>query len=160
MKNDSVIRLVAFLGVFAILTTAELFAPRRRLTTSKSRRWFANLTIVALNPLSVALVYPVLPVGLALLASEQSWGLLNRLALPYWLEVLIGVVVLAPGTPLGHHPRDQQQLRVQPALVGPAAGHLQGSARQGAYGYGDRPIAIPRSTKAFPAAPFGPSVRG
>ncbi|MFO7642949.1 MAG: sterol desaturase family protein, partial [Desulfosarcina sp.] len=94
MKNDTVIRLVAFLGVFAILTTAELFAPRRRLTTSKSRRWFANLTIVALNPLSVALVYPVLPVGLALLASEQSWGLLNRLALPYWLEVLIGVVVL------------------------------------------------------------------
>jgi sterol desaturase/sphingolipid hydroxylase (fatty acid hydroxylase superfamily) len=94
METDTIIRLGAFLGVFAILSTGEVFAPRRRLTTSKSRRWFANLAIVALNPLSVALVYPVLPVGLALLASEQGWGLLNQWALPYWLEVLIGVVVL------------------------------------------------------------------
>jgi sterol desaturase/sphingolipid hydroxylase (fatty acid hydroxylase superfamily) len=94
MEIDKIIRFGAFLVVFALLSTAELFAPRRRLTTSKSRRWFANLTIVALNPLSVALVYPVLPVGVALLASEQSWGLLNQLAWPYWLEVLIGVVVL------------------------------------------------------------------
>jgi sterol desaturase/sphingolipid hydroxylase (fatty acid hydroxylase superfamily) len=86
--------LIAFLSAFAILTTAELFAPRRPLTTSKSRRWFANLAIVALNPLSVALVYSVLPVGVALFASEQSWGLLNLLALPYWVEVLIGVLVL------------------------------------------------------------------
>ncbi|MFO7714929.1 sterol desaturase family protein [Desulfosarcina sp.] len=94
METDTIIRLGVFLGVFAILSTAEVFAPRRRLATSKSRRWFANLTIVALNPLSVALIYPVLPVGVALLASEQSWGLLNQLALPYWLEVLIVVVAL------------------------------------------------------------------
>ena len=94
MHTDTLIRLGAFLGVFVILAAAEIFAPRRQLTTSKSRRWFANLTIVALNPLSVALVYPVLPVGVALFASEQGWGLLNQLALPYGLEVLIGVIAL------------------------------------------------------------------
>ncbi|MFO8083765.1 MAG: sterol desaturase family protein [Desulfobacterales bacterium] len=94
METDKIIRLGAFLGVFAILATAEVFAPRRRLRTSKSRRWFANLAIVALNPVSVALVYPVLPVGVALLASEQGWGLLNQWALPYGLEILIGVVAL------------------------------------------------------------------
>jgi sterol desaturase/sphingolipid hydroxylase (fatty acid hydroxylase superfamily) len=94
METDAAIRFGAFLIVFAILSTSELFAPRRRLTISKSRRWFANLTIVALNPLSVALIYPVLPVGMALLASEQSWGLFNQLALPYWLKVLMGVVAL------------------------------------------------------------------
>ena len=94
METDTIIRLGAFLGVFAILSMAEVFAPRRRLTTSKSQRWFANLAIVALNPLSVALVYPVLPVGLALLAAEQGWGLLNQWALPYGLEVFIGVVAL------------------------------------------------------------------
>ncbi len=94
METETVIRFGTFLGVFAILATVEVFAPRRRLTTSKRRRWFANLTIVALNPLSVAWVYPVLPIGVALLASEQGWGLLNQLALPYWLEVLIGVVAL------------------------------------------------------------------
>lgn len=94
METDAIIRLGAFFGVFAILSTAEVFVPRRRLTTSKSRRWFANLTIVALNPLSVALFYPVLPVGVALLASEQGRGLLNHWALPYGLEVLIGVAAL------------------------------------------------------------------
>jgi len=94
MKAETLIRLGAFLGVFAILAAGEIFLPRRRLTTSKGRRWFANLTIVALNPLSVALVYPILPVGVALLASEQSWGLLHQWSLPYWFEVLIGVVAL------------------------------------------------------------------
>lgn len=94
METDTVIHFGAFLGVFAILAIAEVCAPRRRLTTSKSRRWFANLAIVALNPLSVALVYPVPPFGVALLASERGWGLLNQLALPYGLEVLIGVLAL------------------------------------------------------------------
>lgn len=94
MEPETLIRLVAFLGVFAILATTEIFAPRRRLTTSKSRRWFANLTIVALNPLAVALVFPVLPIGVALLAAGQGWGLLNQWALPYWIEVVIAVVAL------------------------------------------------------------------
>ena len=94
METETLIRLGAFLGVFAILAAGEIFLPRRRLKTSKGRRWLANLTIVALNPLSIALVYPILPVGVALLASEQSWGLLNQLSLPYWFEVLIGVVAL------------------------------------------------------------------
>jgi sterol desaturase/sphingolipid hydroxylase (fatty acid hydroxylase superfamily) len=94
METETVIRFSAFLGVFAILAIVEIVAPRRKLTTSKRRRWFANLTIVALNPLSVALLFPVLPIGVALLAAEQGWGLLNQLALPYWLELLIGVVAL------------------------------------------------------------------
>ena len=94
METEMLIRVGAFLGVFAVLATAEAIAPRRRLSTSKARRWFANLSIVALNPLSVALIFPILPVGLALLASEQNWGLLNQLALPSWLEVVIGVVML------------------------------------------------------------------
>ncbi len=94
METETLFRLGAFLGVFAILSTTEVFAPRRRLTTSKSRRWFANLTIVALNPLSVALIFPVLPIGAALLASKEGWGLLNQWALPYWFEVLIAVAAL------------------------------------------------------------------
>ena len=94
METETVVRLGAFLGVFAMVAAAEALAPRRRLTTSKSRRWLANLTLVALNPLAVALIFPVLPVGLALLASERGWGLLNQWSLPYGIEVLLGVVAL------------------------------------------------------------------
>ena len=94
METETVIRFGTFLGIFAIVSITEVLVPRRRLTTSKSQRWFTNLTIVALNPLAVSLIFPVLPVGAALLASEKSWGLLNQLALPYWLKLIIGVAVL------------------------------------------------------------------
>jgi sterol desaturase/sphingolipid hydroxylase (fatty acid hydroxylase superfamily) len=94
MESSTLARLGIFLGVFAVLATAEIFLPRRKLLTSKSRRWSTNLTIVALNPLAVTVIFPVFPVGLALLASEKNWGLLNQLTLPYTVEILIGVIAL------------------------------------------------------------------
>jgi sterol desaturase/sphingolipid hydroxylase (fatty acid hydroxylase superfamily) len=92
--NPTAIRLIGFVCVFVTLATFEILAPRRKLLASKAQRWSANLTLIALNPLSVILIFPILPIGLSLFASEQDWGLLNQWALPYWLEVLIGVVVL------------------------------------------------------------------
>jgi sterol desaturase/sphingolipid hydroxylase (fatty acid hydroxylase superfamily) len=92
--NPTAIRLIAFVGVFVTLATFEILAPRRKLLTSKAQRWSANLTLIALNPLSVLLIFPILPIGLALLASEQNWGLLNQWDMPYWFDVVIGVVVL------------------------------------------------------------------
>lgn len=94
METELLIRAGAFLLVFSFLATAEVFAPRRGLLTSKARRWFTNLTIVALNPLSLALVFPILPIGLALLASEQNWGLFNLMGFPYWAKFALGVVLL------------------------------------------------------------------
>lgn len=94
MESEMFIRAGAFVGTFAVLATAEVFAPRRWLRTSKKQRWLANLTIVALNPLSLALIFPILPIGLALIASEQGWGLLNNLTIPYWLKIISGVVLL------------------------------------------------------------------
>ena len=94
LKDERTIRLGAFLAVFIVLAVVEVFAPKRALLTSKPRRWFANLAIIALNPLSVFLLFPVLPVGLALFASEHNWGLLNHLALPEWLKVIAAVALL------------------------------------------------------------------
>jgi sterol desaturase/sphingolipid hydroxylase (fatty acid hydroxylase superfamily) len=94
LKDERSIRLGAFLAVFIVLAVVEILAPRRALLTAKPRRWFANLSIVALNPLSVFLLFPILPVGLALLASEHDWGLLNQLALPEWVKVVAGVIAL------------------------------------------------------------------
>ncbi len=85
---------VFFLGIFGMVALGEILAPRRALTTSKAGRWFANLAIIALNPVSVRLVFPVLPVGVALMAQENHWGLLNHVVFPYWLSVAIGVIAL------------------------------------------------------------------
>lgn len=94
MSDVMALRLGFFLGFFALVALFETLAPRRPLTTSKMRRWSVNLAIIALNPLSVHLVFPILPVGMALLAEERQWGLLNHLSLPYWVEVIIGFAVL------------------------------------------------------------------
>ena len=94
MHDEAKIRLGFFFGILTLIALLEWLAPRRALTTSKTSRWFTNLAIIALNPISVRLVFPVLPVGMALLAAERHWGLLNIMALPYWLKVVIAVIIL------------------------------------------------------------------
>jgi sterol desaturase/sphingolipid hydroxylase (fatty acid hydroxylase superfamily) len=94
MDHEPVIRLGFFLGAFLLIAVAEIFAPRRAPSASKGARWVNNLAIMALNPLAVRLVFPVLPVALAVMAQERHWGLLNNLELPFWLEVCVGAVFL------------------------------------------------------------------
>lgn len=94
MSAEIAIRLGFFFGIFFLVAVWEILAPRRTLTASKANRWAANLVIVGLNPLSVRLVFPFLPVGLAFLANERHWGLLNNIDLPYWLEVVLGAIAL------------------------------------------------------------------
>jgi sterol desaturase/sphingolipid hydroxylase (fatty acid hydroxylase superfamily) len=94
MRNEVAIRLVFFFGVLALMAIWELLAPRRPLTISRTARWFANLAIISLNAALVRLLFPVLPVALALLAQKKGWGLLNYLDAPYWFAVIAGVIVL------------------------------------------------------------------
>jgi len=94
MSTEITIRFGFFFGIFVLVAICEILAPRRALTTSKARRWFANLVIIGLNPLSVRLFFPVLPAAMALLAAERQWGLLNNVDLTYWLEAAIGVIAL------------------------------------------------------------------
>jgi len=94
MNGEAKIRLGFFFGIFALVAILEVMAPRRTLTTSKAARWFTNLAVIAINPLSVRLVFPVLPIGIALLAEERHWGLFNNMDLPYWLKVAAAVVIL------------------------------------------------------------------
>jgi sterol desaturase/sphingolipid hydroxylase (fatty acid hydroxylase superfamily) len=94
MKNEVVIRLGFFIAIFATMIIWESLAPRRVLTTSKTVRWFANLTVISINASLIRLAFPLVPVGLALLAEKNGWGLLNIFNAPYLLTVIAGVIVL------------------------------------------------------------------
>jgi sterol desaturase/sphingolipid hydroxylase (fatty acid hydroxylase superfamily) len=94
LEHEPTIRLAAFLGVFAAIALWELAAPRRRLATSKARRWLANIGIVAINTALVRLVFASAAVGVAALAAERGTGLFNAIALPAWLEIVLAVVIL------------------------------------------------------------------
>ncbi|MBK5962650.1 fatty acid hydroxylase [Thiocystis minor] len=72
----------------------ELRAPRRALSVSKLRRWSANLGLVVLNTLLLRLAFPVAAVGLAATATSHGWGLLNQIALPAGVELVLALVAL------------------------------------------------------------------
>jgi sterol desaturase/sphingolipid hydroxylase (fatty acid hydroxylase superfamily) len=61
---------------------------------SKTLRWTSNLGIVVLNTVVLRLVFPVAAVGMAALAADRGWGLLNALGLPFALAVVVAVVAL------------------------------------------------------------------
>jgi sterol desaturase/sphingolipid hydroxylase (fatty acid hydroxylase superfamily) len=94
MREELAIRLIFFSGIFAIVAVWEILAPRRKLTISKKVRWISNLSITFLNPLLVRLLLPVLAVSMAVKAQERGWGLLNNFDLPYWLDIVVGIVLL------------------------------------------------------------------
>ncbi len=92
--NEPAIRLGFFLGIFALVALWEIAAPRRRPTRPRWLRWYSNLGIVALNTLAVRLLVPLAPVALAIVAAEHGWGVLNLVALPFWIEFVLAVLVL------------------------------------------------------------------
>lgn len=94
MAQDQILRIASFVGVLAIIALWEIIAPRRALTSNKGKRWFANLSMTVAANLLVRLVFPLLPVGLAILAHEQGWGILNIISLPPWLAIIVAVMVL------------------------------------------------------------------
>ena len=88
------VRLGVFLGVFLLVALWELAAPRNPLRVSKAIRWFGNIGIVILDTVVVRLVFPVAAAGVAAAAGALGWGLFNALAWPFWVEVVLAVVVL------------------------------------------------------------------
>ena len=81
LGNEVTIRLGFFFGIFAIMATWEMLSPCRPLSVSKGARWASNLGLVVLNSLVLRLLFPAAAVGIAALAQQQGWGLLNYLSL-------------------------------------------------------------------------------
>lgn len=85
LLNEPLIRLAAFLGVLALMAAWEVAAPRRRREIPRLLRWSNNLGLVVLDTVVLRLAFPMLAVGLALLAEDRGFGLFNQIDAPYWL---------------------------------------------------------------------------
>lgn len=94
MIGEATIRLAAFFVVLLTIAAWELIAPKRRLSDSKGRRWFTNLSMVAIDTVVVRLIMPMLPAGIAVLSRERGWGILNQVDLPEWLAIVVAVITL------------------------------------------------------------------
>ena len=88
------LRLGVFLGVLAIMALWELLAPRRRRDIPRVIRWSNNLALVVIDTIVLRLTFPILAVGLAIMAQERGWGLFNIVEVPAWVAVLASVILL------------------------------------------------------------------
>lgn len=93
LDNNSLVRLAAFLLAVLLVGSWEVVRPRRPLSISKLLRWTNNWLISALNSVVLFLIFPVLGVGVALLAAENHWGLFNALELPPPLSIPLFILL-------------------------------------------------------------------
>lgn len=93
-QNADDLQVVLFFTLFGLFAVVELAAPRRIGGMHRRRRWFANLTLTALN-IVVLSALPVSFFATAVWAQGRGVGLLNLVGLP--LVVLIICTLLGRG---------------------------------------------------------------
>jgi sterol desaturase/sphingolipid hydroxylase (fatty acid hydroxylase superfamily) len=94
LANEPLIRIVFFLGVLIVMALWEAASPRRRREIPRVIRWTNNIGVVLLDSFLVRLTFPIVAVGLALLAEERGWGLFNVFEAPAWLAIVVSVAAL------------------------------------------------------------------
>jgi sterol desaturase/sphingolipid hydroxylase (fatty acid hydroxylase superfamily) len=96
------IRLGAFVLVFTTIALWEGAAPRRTRSYPRCARWPSNLAIAVLNAALLRILLPSGAVGLALVAENRGWGLLNNLRVAPWTTIMASVVLLDLAVYLQH----------------------------------------------------------
>ena len=94
LVQEPMLRLGVFLGVLMAMATWEGAAPRRRQEIPRVIRWTNKLALVVVDTAILRLSFPILAVGLALIAEKRGWGLFNALEAPLWLAVLLSILLL------------------------------------------------------------------
>jgi len=94
MNSETTLRMGVFFGVLIIMALWEIIWPKRPLAVSKVVRWYSNLGIVLLDSFLVRLFFPIMAIGLADIAAERQWGLLNNFSFPFIPAVILSVIFL------------------------------------------------------------------
>ncbi len=83
-----------FVGILLIMAALEHLLPRRDRLISRTVRWINNLGLVVLNSLLMRLIIPVPLIWFADYATNNQWGILNILEIPYWISFVIALVIM------------------------------------------------------------------
>ncbi|WP_341864294.1 sterol desaturase family protein [Gymnodinialimonas sp. 57CJ19] len=94
LATEPQLRLVVFLGVLVVMALWELAVPRRRVEIPRVIRWTNHLALVVVDTIVLRLSFPILAVGLAVMAEDRGWGLFNIFGTPDWIALAVSVLVL------------------------------------------------------------------
>lgn len=91
---EAALRLGIFFGIFAIVAALEVFLPRRPKTASWRKRWGINVGILMLDIVAQRLTVGAAAFATAIYAQQHGWGLFNYLQWPWWVEAVLGFLLL------------------------------------------------------------------
>ena len=94
LAHEPQVRLFFLFSILASMAAWEVAAPRRRQEIPRLLRWTNNFGVVVVDTILVRLTFPIVAVGMALLAEERGWGLLNIFSVPGWLAFLASLLLL------------------------------------------------------------------
>lgn len=94
LDHEVAVRLGCFISIFTLMAVWEGIAPCRERRYSRLYRWANNVGLVVLNSVILRVLFPLAAVGIAHQVAQKGWGLFNLVELPYWLEVVLAVMLL------------------------------------------------------------------
>lgn len=94
IENEQNIRLGIFLSLLILLAVAEFIAPLAKRRVKRSSQWLTNISIIVIDTLTVRFLFPLIAVGVAGYANENSIGLFNLIKLNYWLSFFLSLLLL------------------------------------------------------------------
>jgi sterol desaturase/sphingolipid hydroxylase (fatty acid hydroxylase superfamily) len=92
--GGATLRLTVFLATLLLMLLLERLAPRRMTPPQRRLRWSANFGLVVIDSILLRLLLPLAALGMAVLAQQRGWGLLNLVPLPPWLSVPLAWLLL------------------------------------------------------------------
>lgn len=98
MENEALYRFTVFVGVFVLMALVELLLPKRSLDASKVQRWVTNISIGGIDSFLIRLLgmisLPIVAIAAAAFAEVKGVGLFHYLDLPFWIEIILSLVLL------------------------------------------------------------------
>lgn len=97
VAHEASLRLYVLIAGFGAVAVREALRPRRQPLPAARGRWPVNVGLTLLLSVVVALVFPLLSVGVALAVERQGFGLLNLATWPAAVEFALAFVALDLG---------------------------------------------------------------
>jgi len=94
VENEAQVRGIIFLSVLTLMWIWQSLKPRRAFKVKASVRWTNNMALVFFNSFVVRLIFPAATLGVASWALENQWGLFSLLHWPWYIELVLAIVIL------------------------------------------------------------------
>lgn len=94
IEHEGPIRIIAFFGIALMMALWEWRRPFRQPNEGQATRRLHHFLLTLFNSISLRLGLPILAIGVAQLAQENTWGVFWHFPMPFWVQLTLGVLLL------------------------------------------------------------------